>query len=115
MKKLFDETFTHEDGASRTIWYGYLQDELNEIVLDELTEIVKSDLKEETADNTITSWIFYFEAKNEDAIGDSVRQSIMIREKEQAYSVNVNMSDFGFVTKFDELSKVKELLEFKLN
>jgi hypothetical protein len=133
MKKLYDETYEH----SRTIWY--LSDGHDDVIetifgapseyggrmivptdytpmISRLRELIMSDLaKVPEPKPTATQWVFYSNLVSDDAIGDKVRFSIYIRLKEGKYDCNINITDFLFATSFDEVIKIKNLIEQNLN
>jgi len=133
MKKLFDETFEH----SRTIWYisdGH-DDVMEKIfgapseyggrmivptdytpMIGRLRELIKRDqaLAPELKP-TATQWVFYSNLVGEDAIGDKVRFTIYIRLKAGEYDCSINISDFLLATSFDEVLKIKNLIQRHLN
>ena len=117
IEKLFDETFAHETEDYRTLWYGYLEVALSDELIEQLTTIIKSDLAEPKTKRTVNHWIFYFKMQNDDALGEKVRQSLMVREDTGDFVVNFNMSDFSFVTQYDEVEAFMErfLLRLKTN
>ncbi|MBC2392126.1 hypothetical protein [Listeria booriae] len=116
MKKLFDETHESEARFYRTVWYGYVEGNLDDALQEDIVSIVKADLAQK-ADNppTATHWIFYGGATNKDAIGDTVRASLMIRERGGNFVCHYNMSDFDFVMAFDMVEAFKSRLEKQLN
>ncbi|MEH7452914.1 hypothetical protein [Gottfriedia acidiceleris] len=92
MKILFDETYTSNEGkrTSRNIWYGdadlTVEGEygkiinLNEDFMDNLCEIIKKDLSKNASNKaTETNWYFYGSGVTQDAIGDNIRPTIMVR------------------------------------
>lgn len=133
MKKLFDETYEN----NRTIWYlfeegdnsiQYIFSEPDEyggrmispsdytIMADSLKRLIVDDLKITIGKNpTETYWIFYSSRVDDDAIGDKVRFTILVRLKNGRYSCNINMSDYIFATSFDEIIKIKNIIEASLN
>jgi hypothetical protein len=133
LKKLFDETY----GYSRTIWYlfeegdnsiHYIFSKPDEyggrmisagdysILADKVKCLIVDDLKNTFENNPIeTHWIFYSSRVDEDAIGDKVRFSILVRLKNGIYSCNINASDYIFTTSFDEIIKIKNTVEESLN
>lgn len=138
MKRLFDETFEHNEADfSRTIWYlfeegdnsiHYIFSEPDEyggrmisssdysILSDSLKWLIDDDLKNTFERKpTETHWIFYSSRVNDDAIGDKVRFSILVRLKNGRYSCNINVNDYIFVTSFDEIIKIKNIIETSLN
>ncbi|EFR99842.1 hypothetical protein [Listeria seeligeri] len=116
MKKLFDETNGFEERYFRTIWYGYITNDFDLTLTEELKQMIQADLAIETENPiTATHWVFYSETQADDAIGDKVRSSIMIRHRDNEFTVNYNVSDFQFVTAFDLAAAFKEQLETSLN
>ncbi len=137
MKKLFDETHEYSNSDyRRTLWY--ISDESESVIdsifgssdenegmiipvdfsamIGEIGEIIKNDLNNGTGQKlTETHWVFYSTQVNYDAIGDKVRFSIYIRHKDGKYECNINMSDFAFAASFDEVIKIKNLIEQYLN
>jgi hypothetical protein len=133
LKKLFDETYEY----NRTIWYlleednnfiNYIFSEPNEyggrvitpsdysILVDSLKGLMDDDLKENVEKEKMeTHWIFYSSRIDDDAIGDKVRFSILVRLKEGIYSCNINVSDYLFSTSFDEIIKIRNIIEATLN
>lgn len=133
MKKLFDETYEY----NRTIWYlseeddnsvNYIFSEPNEyggrviipsnysILVDSLKGLMDDDLKDNIEKEKMeTHWIFYSSRIDDDAIGDKVRFSILVRLKEGIYSCNINVSDYLFSTSFDEIIKIRNIIEATLN
>jgi hypothetical protein len=109
MQQLFDETYS----GNRTLWYGYFPTLEQQELISEITRIVQNDLvtsKEVQA----TSWIFYSEVKQTDALEEEIRSSIMVRFVDGHYYVHYNMSDFEFVTQreqiYDWLSNLEKQL-----
>ncbi|WP_459480092.1 hypothetical protein [Clostridium saccharoperbutylacetonicum] len=133
MKKLFDETYEY----NRTIWYlfeeddnsiNYIFSEPNEyggrviipsnysILVDILKGLMDDDLKDNIEKEKMEAhWIFYSSRIDDDAIGDKVRFSILVRLKEGIYSCNINVSDYLFSTSFDEIIKIRNIIEATLN
>ena len=127
MKILFDETFTSEDGkrASRNIWYGYADItvegrygksiKLSEEFMDNLCEIIKKDLSHDAAKApTETNWYFYGSAVTKDAIGDSVRPTVMVRERSGEFITNFTISDHDFAVNIDAILLFKADFEKRL-
>ena len=126
MKVLFDETFPSNDGkrTSRNIWYGYADISvdgeygkdirLTDDFKDHLCEIVKNDLSQNNT-STETNWYFYGSAVTQDAIGDSIRPTIMIRERSGTFITNFNISDHDFAVNIDAILSFKDDLEKRLN
>lgn len=124
MEKLFDETFGTEDGSrtSRNIWYGYAELavegdfgnvlKLDERVMGELGQFIQNNLAETKASkSTETNWYFYGNTQTKDAIDDSIRPSIMVREKDGAFVVHCNFSDHDFANKLDHILDFKKAFE----
>lgn len=107
MKKIGDETFAHETGDYRTLWYGYIDQDVNDQLIQKLVTIIANDSAMPVQRRTVNHWIFYFKDQNEDALGEQVRQSIMIRQDINEFAVNFNLSDFSFVTKFNKVIQFK--------
>jgi hypothetical protein len=127
MKILFDETFTSADGkqASRNIWYGYADISvdgeygknirLNEDFMDNLCEIIKNDLTKNAANApTETNWYFYGSAVTQDAIGDNIRPTIMVRERSDEFITNFTISDHDFAVNIDAILLFKADFEKRL-
>ena len=128
MKILFDETFTSNDGKqkSRNIWYGYADIsvegmygksiKLTEDFMDQLCEIIKKDLSTNKGNApTETNWYFYGSAVTQDAIGDNIRPTIMVREKSGMFITNFNISDHDFAVNIDAILLFKANLEKRLS
>ena len=127
MKILFDETFTSNDGKrkSRNIWYGYADIsvdgmygksiKLTEDFMDNLCEIIKNDLSTNAVNApTETNWYFYGSAVTQDAIGDNVRPTIMVRERSDEFKTNFNISDHDFAVNIDAILLFKADFEKRL-
>ena len=127
MKILFDETFTSNDGKrkSRNIWYGYADIsvdgmygksiKLTEDFMDNLCEIIKNDLSTNAVNApTETNWYFYGSAVTQDAIGDNIRPTIMVRERSDEFITNFNISDHDFAVNIDAILLFKADLEKRL-
>jgi hypothetical protein len=127
MKVLFDETYASNDGkqSSRNIWYGYanitVEGEygkvisLNEDLMDHLYEIVKNDLSKNNPHTpTETNWYFYGDSVTQDAIGDNIRPTIMVREKSGEFITNFNISDHDFAVNIDAILSFKKDFEKRL-
>lgn len=133
LKKLFDETHDY----NRTIWYlfeegdnsiHYIFSEPDQyggrminasdysILADSVKRLIADDLKNAFEEKpTEIHWIFYSSRVDDDAIGDKVRFSILVRLKNGRYSCNINVSDYIFATSFDEIIKIKYIIEASLN
>jgi hypothetical protein len=127
MKILFDETYNSNDGnrTSRNIWYGYADIsvdgeygkniKLNEDFMDNLCEIIKNDLSKNAANApTETNWYFYGSAVTQDAIGDNIRPTIMVRERSDEFITNFNISDHDFAVNIDAILLFKADFEKRL-
>ncbi|WP_086315330.1 hypothetical protein A5821_002780 [Enterococcus sp. 7F3_DIV0205] len=110
MKQLFDETYAE----NRTLWYAYFKDIEQMGLIGTISQIIQKDLQA-SKDVSATSWIFYREELQKDALEEEVRSSIMVRFVDERYYVQYNMSDFEFVTQQDSISiwlkRLKENLE----
>lgn len=127
MKVLFDETHTlnDENRTSRNIWYGYADIsvdgeygkviELNEDFMDDLCELIKNDLSKNAANApTETNWYFYGSTVTQDAIGDSIRPTIMVRKKSDDFITNFNISDYDFAVNIEAILSFKVDFEKRL-
>lgn len=109
MKQLFDETYSE----NRTLWYAYFIDIEQTDLITTISEIVQNDLKTST-DELATSWIFYREKVQQDALEEAVRSSIMVRFVGGEYIVHYNMSDFEFVTQQEAINNWLDALKEEL-
>ena len=124
MQKLYDETYTSEDGLrkSRNIWYGSadmiakgehamvikLEDDLRDM----LCKTVKKDLSlNSDVQPTETNWYFYGSGITADDIGGNILPAIMIRERENEFITNFNISDHDFALNIDKILFFKIDLE----
>ncbi|MFF3025403.1 hypothetical protein ACFVRR_22630 [Gottfriedia sp. NPDC057948] len=127
MKILFDETYTSNEGkrTSRNIWYGdadlTVEGEygkifnLNEEFMDHLCDIIKKDLSKNAANKaTETNWYFYGSGVTQDAIGDNIRPTIMVRERSDEFITNFNISDHDFALNIDAILMFKADFEKRL-
>lgn len=127
MEILFDETYASEDGkkASRNIWYGYADMSvdgkygkdlrLNENLMEDLCRIIRKNLSENTTPPpTETNWYFYGSTITQDAIGDNIRPTIMVRERAGLFVSNFNISDHDFAVNLDDILLFKTNLENRL-
>jgi hypothetical protein len=62
-----------------------------------------------------TSWIFYTDHIDPDAIDDKVRFTVCVRYAKSHFDCNINTSDFIFATSFDAVANIKQRLETLLN
>ncbi|MGX7244995.1 hypothetical protein ACWOC1_09095 [Enterococcus quebecensis] len=99
MKQLFDETYSE----NRTLWYGYFKDLEQTELIETISQIIQTDLQKSVS-VFATSWIFYREQTQTDALDENVRSSIMVRLVDGQYDVHYNMSDFEFVTQQDRIA-----------
>ncbi|EOL50416.1 hypothetical protein [Enterococcus caccae] len=110
MKQLFDETYSE----NRTLWYAYFKDIKQIDLIETISQIIQTDLQN-SEDVSATSWIFYREELQKDALEEKIRSSIMVRFVDGRYYVQYNMSDFEFVTQREVianwLERLKENLE----
>lgn len=124
---LFDETFAAGDGsrASRNIWYGYLglsvdgeygkDIRLTGDLMDTLCDAIRENLSgAKTPAPTETNWYFYGDAVAKDAIGDDIRPTIMVRAKDGAFLVHINLSDHDFAVHIDAVQSFQGALERRL-
>ncbi|MDR1544780.1 MAG: hypothetical protein LBS50_10335 [Prevotellaceae bacterium] len=127
MKVLFDETYVSNDEkrTSRNIWYGYADMSvdgeygkvicLNEDLMCSLCEIVKNDISiNDTPIPAETNWYFYGNAVTQDAIGDNIRPTIMVRERDGEFITNFNISDHDFAVNIDAILLFKKDFENRL-
>ncbi|WP_026572881.1 hypothetical protein [Bacillus sp. UNC438CL73TsuS30] len=127
MKILFDETYTSNDGkrTSRNIWYGDANlsvdgefgkvMNLNEDFMALLCEIIKNDISKNAANKpTETNWYIYGSGVTQDAIGDNIIPTIMIREKSNEFITNFNISDHDFAVNIDAILVFKAEFEKRL-
>lgn len=132
MKKLYDETYPYsENDRRRTQWYqleqedglGFLFGEPEEYGVSFLipsdyrplaqlllAEVQKSRTEPENEQATETHWVFYTNRKDGDAIGDSVRFTIMLRDKGGQVDCDIHYSDFLFASAYDEIMKIKQTI-----
>ncbi|WP_207696464.1 hypothetical protein DOK67_0001356 [Enterococcus sp. DIV0212c] len=109
MKQLFDETYSE----NRTLWYAYFKDIEQPDLVEMISQIIRTDLKAST-DVLATSWIFYREELQKDALEEEVRSSIMVRLVDGQYYVHYNMSDFEFVTQREAIENWLQRLKADL-
>ena len=127
MKILFDETYASTDGerSSRNIWYGYadisaageygMSIQLNDDFMNELHELIRNDLSKNAANApTETNWYFYGSTVTQDAIGDKIRPTIMVRERSGEFITNFNISDHDFAVNIDAILLFKADFEKRL-
>ncbi|MEI5990011.1 hypothetical protein A5881_001504 [Enterococcus termitis] len=109
MKQLFDETYSE----NRTLWYAYFKDIEQMDLIETISRIIQNDLQA-SKDVLVTSWIFYREELQKDALEEEVRSSIMVRFVGGRYYVQYNMSDFEFVTQRENIANWLERLKQNL-
>ena len=85
-----------------------MADRLKCLITDDLKNAFENKLNE-------THWIFYSNRVDNDAIGDKVRFTILIRLKNGKYYCNINVSDYIFATSSEEIIKIKNVIEASLN
>ena len=124
MQKLYDETYTSDDGlrSSRNIWYGSadmtvkgehaivikLEDDLR----DSLSNTIINDLASHAdLPPTETNWYFYGSGVNADDIGSNILPAIMIRKRENQFTTNFSISDHDFALNIDRILAFKIDLE----
>lgn len=115
LKQLFDETYGKDDDYSRTIWYGYIEEPLNDDLAEKLVSLMKKDLTvpQENEANA-THWVFYGATAMDDALGEKVRSTLFVRLRDNDYVVNYSLGDFAFVMTYDETEMFRQLLLSKL-
>lgn len=57
---------------------------------------------------TETHWVFYTERRDKDIIGETVRFTIMLRQKGSRFDCDIQYGDFLFASAFDEIMKIKQ-------
>lgn len=103
---MFDETYS----KNRTLWYGYFKDLKQTELIGNIRKTIQTDLQTSAGDIDATSWVFYREDLQKDALDEQIRSSIMVCFADGQYHVQYNMSDFEFVTQGMTISKwLKEL------
>ena len=132
MKKLYDET--HEYGGHdrrRTLWYQLEQEDGLDFLFappeeygvsflvpgdyGRLTGAVRAAVQDSLREAqspapTETHFILYTNRRDQDAIGDTVRFTIMLRHKDGRFDCDIAYSDFLFASAFDEIQSIKRLL-----
>ena len=124
MQKLYDETYTSEDGLRkcRNIWYGSadmtakgehamvikLEEDLRHLIC----KTIKNDLASDSdVPPTETNWYFYGIGVTADDIGGNILPAIMIRERENKFITNFSISDHDFALNLDKILSFKIDLE----
>lgn len=132
MKKLFDETHDYSpQEARRTLWYqldradgldflsgpveehgvSFLQPSDYKQLGRTVVDLVKQDLADEQAKKaTETHWILYTDRVDQDALGEKVRFTIMLRHRGRVVAADVMHGDFVFASAFREVAKLKQSL-----
>lgn len=88
---------------------------LNEDFMDNLCEIIKNDLSKNAANKpTETNWYIYGSGVTQDAIGDNIRPTIMVRERSDEFITNFNISDHDFAVNIDAILLFKADFEKRL-
>ncbi len=82
----------------------------------ELCGIIENDLSGDAANApTETNWYFYGDAVVQDAIGDNIRSTIMVRERSGVFVTNFNISDHDFAVNIDAILSFKADFEKRLS
>ena len=128
MQKLYDETYTSEDGLrrSRNIWYGSadmtVKDEFAIVIKleEDLRELLCNTIINDLASHadlppTETNWYFYGSGVNADDIGGDILPAIMIRERDSQFITNFSISDHDFALNIDRILAFKIDLENHLS
>ncbi|MDD4080833.1 MAG: hypothetical protein PHP02_05415 [Eubacteriales bacterium] len=132
MQQLYDETHPYgENDRRRTQWYmldesdgldflfgppdeygaRFLIPSDYRILARQALSAVKSSLTDEAAKGvTETHWVFYTERRDGDAIGDTVRFTIMLRQRGSQIDCDIQYTDFLFASAFDEIMKIKQAI-----
>ncbi len=132
MKKLYDESHLYaEHDRRRTQWYmldesdglGFLLGQPDEdgvrflipsdysVLARQVLSAVRNSLTDEAARGmTETHWVFYTERRDGDIIGDTVRFTVMLRQKGRQIDCDIHYSDFLFASAFDEIMKIKQVI-----
>lgn len=124
MQKLYDETYTSEDGLrrSRNIWYGSadmttkgehamvikFEDDLRDLLCKTIINDLASD---SDVPPTETNWYFYGSGVTADDIGGNLLPAIMIRERDGQFITNFSISDHDFAINIDRILAFKIDLE----
>jgi hypothetical protein len=130
MKQLFDETHPYaKDDRRRTLWYQLDESDGVAFLFSEpeeygvsflkpsdytplaklLLEAARKDLADEAAkDVSETHWVFYTNRSDKDAIGETVRFTVMLRHKGGQFDCDIQYSDFLFASAYDEIMKIKQ-------
>ena len=134
MRKLAEETYEYEEGDwRRTLWFN-LSEALTkklfapankwggrDLMLEHFSffvEILTAQVYENAHEETHATemqWVFYTPVVMEDAMGDAVRFSIMLRLRNGVYTGSFNMSDYYFASSFDEIEQLKAMILERLN
>ena len=123
MEKIYDETYASGGKTSRNIWYANValsQPRLHGSLVtlsQELQEAIVSTVHDdlhETSPSTETNWYFYDSIVHEDALGDTPRASLMIKQQQGIFLAHFNCSDQNFALNLNHLLEVKETLEWLL-
>lgn len=111
LSQLFDETYGTDGDYSRTIWYGYIEGELDETLANRLVSLIQQDLtiKQENSASA-THWVFYGDKTFDDALGEKTRSSLLVRLKDEEFVVTYSLGDFAFVMSYDEWEAFRHLM-----
>ena len=132
MKQLFDETHPYgNNDHRRTLWYqldetdglGFLFSEPEDYGVSflkpsdygPLAGLIQKAVRKNLADDAAkgvseTHWVFYTDRRDGDAIGDTVRFTVMLRHKGGQFDCDIQYSDFLFASAYDEIMKIKQFL-----
>ena len=132
MKKLYDET--HDYGANdrrRTQWYQLAQadgldflfappeeygvsfllpSDYKELILVLRAAVQASRADKENEGVSETHWVFYTDRVDGDAIGDKVRFTILLREKDGHLGCDIIYSDFLLASAFEQLQQLRQAI-----
>ena len=137
MKQLFDETHPYgNNDHRRTLWYqldetdglGFLFSEPEDYGVSflkpsdygPLAGLIQKAVRKNLADDAAkgvseTHWVFYTDRRDGDAIGDTVRFTVMLRHKGGQFDCDIHYSDFLFASAYDEIMKIKEVIVHTVN
>lgn len=104
MKLLFSEQF----GTNTFYWYQTKANNIEE--LNEQLETIKS-ICHENEDKGEVQFYFYTQEIHQDAIGDEVRTTLMLRCINNVYEYNLNVADSVMATKAEAIKELKTKLE----
>lgn len=104
MKLLFNEQF----GTSTFYWY-----QLNVSNVEELNKQLEAIINtcHGNKDKEEVQFYFYTQEVHQDAIGDRVRTTLMIRRVNDVYEYNLNVADSVMATKAETIMRLKNALD----